>query len=205
MKRVLSGLLLIAFTLALRPLVGADEAALLAERQNMDERYKKMVAMVEDLLAAQATLQKRMGSLSDDLQNLREESLRSQGKWASRDDLKRLADRLADLEKRREEDRRVILEEIKKLANTPPAVLPEPSVPKKPRKPEPQVQDPAPIPEKGYEYEVKEGDTVAAIVAGYREKGVKTSVDQVLKANPALKPNKLKKGQKIFIPDPNLK
>jgi hypothetical protein len=205
MKRVLSGLLLIAFTLALRPLVGADEAALLAERQNMDERYKKMVAMVEDLLAAQATFQKRIGSLSDDLQNLREENLRSQGKWASRDDLKRLADRIADLEKRREEDRRVILEEIKKLANTPPPVLPEPSVPKKSRKPEPQVQDPTPIPEKGYEYEVKDGDTVAAIVAGYREKGVKTSVDQVLKANPSLKPNKLKKGQKIFIPDPNLK
>jgi len=38
---------------------------------------------------------------------------------------------------------------------------------------------------KGYEYIVKSGDTIAAIVAAYQQSGVKVTVNQVLKANPA--------------------
>ncbi len=66
--------------------------------------------------------------------------------------------------------------------------------------------DPEPAaPQKGYEYEVKSGDTIHAIVAAYQANGVKVSVNQVLKANPGLNPNKLRRGQKVFIPDPNAK
>jgi LysM repeat protein len=58
----------------------------------------------------------------------------------------------------------------------------------------------APV-EKGYEYTVQSGDTLSAIVQAYRDQGVKVTVDDVLKANPSLKPSSMRVGQKIFIPN----
>ena len=40
------------------------------------------------------------------------------------------------------------------------------------------------------------------IIAAYKEKGIKITVDQILKANPGLKADKLRVGQKIWIPSP---
>ena len=55
---------------------------------------------------------------------------------------------------------------------------------------------------KGYEYEVKAGDTLSLIVQAYRKQGVKVTSALVIKANPGLNPNRLFTGKKIFIPDP---
>jgi LysM repeat protein len=71
----------------------------------------------------------------------------------------------------------------------------------------PKVADePAPkvsnSPEKGFEHEVKSGQTLSAIIQAYRDQGVKVTLKQVLDANPTLKPERMKAGQKIFIPAP---
>ncbi|MCD6340109.1 MAG: LysM peptidoglycan-binding domain-containing protein [Verrucomicrobia bacterium] len=58
---------------------------------------------------------------------------------------------------------------------------------------------------KGYEYTVKPGDTLSAIVQAYRREKINVTIDAVLKANPGLDPRRLLPGQKIFIPDPDLK
>ena len=50
------------------------------------------------------------------------------------------------------------------------------------------------------EHKVQSGETVDAIVAAYRAKGVKVTLQQVLAANPGLKPETLKAGQTIIIP-----
>jgi len=60
-------------------------------------------------------------------------------------------------------------------------------------------------PQNGYEYAVKEGDTLGSIAKAYRAQGVKVTTTQILKANSGLDPNKLYVGKKIFIPDPNAK
>ena len=57
-------------------------------------------------------------------------------------------------------------------------------------------------PEKGFEHAVASGDTLSTIAQAYKEKGIKVTVDQILKANPGLVPEKMKVGQKIFIPAP---
>jgi len=57
-------------------------------------------------------------------------------------------------------------------------------------------------PEKGFEYVVQSGDRLDTIVQACREKGVKVTVSQILKANPGLKAERLKVGQKVFIPAP---
>ena len=60
--------------------------------------------------------------------------------------------------------------------------------------------------QKGYYYEVKAGDTLAAIAKAYRDQQhVKVTATQIQTANPGLNPNNMKVGQKIFIPDPNAK
>ncbi len=64
---------------------------------------------------------------------------------------------------------------------------------------------PPATPQKGYEYKVQAGDTIAAIAKAYRAQGVKVTTDDILKANPKVDPTKLYVGQKIFIPDPNAK
>jgi LysM repeat protein len=49
---------------------------------------------------------------------------------------------------------------------------------------------------------VKPGETLDAIALGCKEKNLKVTVAQILKANPGLKAERLKVGQKIFIPAP---
>ncbi len=50
---------------------------------------------------------------------------------------------------------------------------------------------------------MKSGDTLAAILAAYQQSGVKVSQSQVIKANAGLNPDRLKVGQKLFIPEPS--
>jgi LysM repeat protein len=52
------------------------------------------------------------------------------------------------------------------------------------------------------EYQVQSGDSLSAIAKAYRDKGVKVTVPQILAANPGLKPETMKAGQKIIIPAP---
>lgn len=171
--------------------------------QEYEERYKRLNAVVEELLASQATLQKRIAGLSDEIRALREEQGRNVNQYVRPEDLRKglekLAEKVREIDQKREDDRKLILEEIRKLASAP---VPEPPA----RKPKPEKEpDPVPVPagpQKGYEYQVKSGDTVAAIVTAYQQSGVKVTLSQVLKANPGLNPNRLKVGQKIFIPDP---
>ena len=59
--------------------------------------------------------------------------------------------------------------------------------------------DPA-TPQTGFEYKVQAGDSLSAIIKAFRAKGVKTSLTQVLKANPGLNANTLYVGKTIFIP-----
>jgi LysM repeat protein len=171
--------------------------------QEYEERFRRLNTTVEDLLGAQATLQKRIGALSDELRTVRDEQERAPNRYVRHDDLRKALDRLAEkireLDQKREDDKRLILDEIRKLAQAP---LPEPP-PRRAKDREPQPLAPAPGPMKGYEYVVKSGDTLVAIIAAYQQSGVKVTQAQVQKANPGLNPNRLGIGQKVFIPDPS--
>jgi Tfp pilus assembly protein FimV len=56
--------------------------------------------------------------------------------------------------------------------------------------------------EKGYEYIVQSGDTLTRIVKEYRDAGIKVSQKAIEEANPGVDWNRLKIGQKIWIPAP---
>jgi len=189
----------------LMPLARAQDVPGDAVRQEYEERFRRLSTKIDEVLGIQATLQRRLNDLASDLASLREEQVRVSSQTVRPDDLRKLADKIREVDQKREEDRRLILEEIRKLAQAP---IPEPAPRRETTRPkQPDTSEPteAATPQKGYEYVVKEGDTISDIVAAYQQNGVKVTVDAVLKANPNIKPKSMPVGQKLFIPDPQLK
>jgi LysM repeat protein len=195
MKRILIFVSLVVLTLS--NAFGQD-----ATQQQID----KLSGQIQDLLAAQERQTKQITALEKEISELREKVSAPQvSDSASREDLKNLAEKVQEIDKKRADDRQLILKEIKKLSDVAAGGGTTPS--HKPTiKPDDDSGPATPAtPQKGYYYTVQAGDTLAAIAKAYREQGVKVTTTQILKANPNLDANKLYTGKKIFIPDPNAK
>ena len=184
-------------------------AAARAERQDAEERYNRLNGAVEDLLKANVDLRRRVTELSEEVAKLRAENARansSASTYASQSDVQRLAHTLQELDEKRQADRKFILEEVQKLLKNLPTA-PGRSTPQHSKKDKKETETAEAKPEKGYEYEIQDRDTLSTIVAEYQKKGVKVTQAGVIKANPKVikDPNVLPVGKKIFIPDPALK
>jgi LysM repeat protein len=190
MKRIS---ILLAIFLAVPLFVRAQDAA-------TEEQLNKLRGELTALQASNVDLQKRLADVMKELQDVREQSAKPTGNYASAEDLKQLAEKVREVDRKRAEDRELILDEIKKLGKAIGSGGGR-TVKKPDDAPKGNTETPA-GPEKGYEYVVLSGDNLSTIVAEYRRQGVKVTVDQVLKANPGLKPENLKVNQKIFIPAP---
>lgn len=198
----------------------ASRAAAIAAQQEADERYRRLSASVDDLLSAQSVQQKRIAALADEIRQVREESLRNATKnltsYVTRDELKRLTEQLQEVDRRRQEDKELILKEIRKLAQAPPVVLPAESskstsanVTKPPKNEKTEPATKTPEEEKkltvGVDHVIKnQGETIGLIAEeynkAYKDEGKKTSVKLIKEANPTLNERKLYIGKKIFIP-----
>jgi LysM repeat protein len=170
-----------------------DAASAIASREEAEERYRRMASAIEDLQAGHAALRKRVLELEDTVAKLREELYRATNNAVTRADLAALADKIVELDKSREADKKLILDQLEKLG----ASLKNIKV----HTPPPPPKESA-VPEKGYEYVIQPGDTLSKIVKAYNDAGIKVTLKQVQDANPGLNPNALKVGQKIFIPAP---
>jgi LysM repeat protein len=171
-------------------------AAVRAQDAALEERVGKLTGYVQDLLAAQDAQRKQIEALSKEIDSLREKMNQSNPDVATQDDLRKLAEKLREVDEKRKDDVALISKEIESLGKAARTSKPAPR---------PDVSDTPPKPagnDKGYEYEVKTGDTLSAIVSAYRDQGIKITVDQILKANPGLKATNMKVGQKLFIPAP---
>jgi len=172
-----------------------------AEDAATEERLNKLNGLVQDLLEDKAHQRKQIESLSREIQNLREQVSKPTGNYASQDDLRTLARKVQEIDQKRVEDYERIVKKIERLGET--LANPPPGKKSKPKL-EP-VDNPGAggaTPEKGFEHTVASGDTLSTIAQAYKEKGIKVTVDQILKVNPGLVPEKMKVGQKIFIPAP---
>ena len=168
------------------------------------QQIDKLSGQIQDLLAAQGQLTKRLDAMDKEISDLREKINTPQvNDSASREDLKKLADAVQEIDKKRQADRDLILKTLQRelgktsggtSSHTPPAATTDDTPPAA-----------ADVPQKGYYYTVQSGDTIAAIAKAYHDQGVKVTTSQILKANPKVDPAKLFVGQKVFIPDPNTK
>jgi len=203
--------------------VAQDNAArIAAEREAAEERYKLLNSAVEGLVASQADQQRRIAALADELRSLRSENTRTDtSKFVTREELNRLVKAVEEIDRKREADKKLILDEfeelkkdLKKLFNASSTAPPSASG-KKPKNPPPtdkpadKATDKAPDAPAGSAQEgvwhiIEKDNSLWAIATAYNEEfkkqGKKTSVKLIEEANPGLKATSLKLGQKVFIP-----
>jgi LysM repeat protein len=194
MRMISVWLCILTLATAAVPRARAQDAATQAQ-------LDKISGEIQDVQDALAQQDKRITALEQKISDLQDKTSQPAGNdYASADDLKKLAEQVQEIDKKRQEDNEKILDAIAKLGG-------------KVRKPDiaqtPTTTDnnPGPTanpggPQQGYEYVIAPGNTLSAICKAYRAQGVKVSVDEILKANPGLDPSKLIVGKKIFIPAP---
>jgi LysM repeat protein len=173
-----------------------------------EERLNKLAGQIEDLRAAQEALSKEISRLNTQISHLREQLDRPTPNYASQDDLKRVADAVKEVDRKRMDDYEKIGTQLRALSKALSASGPAPGGRKPSAAATPERErdsggrDHGNAEEKGFEYTVKSGDSLSLIVQAYRDQNIKVTAEQVLKANPGLKPEKLRVGQKIWIPAP---
>lgn len=202
MKKLSFWLVLLGFAASLTAAPAQDTAT----QQQLD----KISGQIQDILDSQAQQNKRIDALETELAQLRDKvNTPVVNDYASREDLKNLADQLEQIDRKRKEDSEMIAKQIEALAKAPMVTpLPPPhSQPTASRPPENSGGDTKtpPVSDKGYYYLVKAGDTLGLIAKAYRDQGVKVTRAQIIAANPKMNPNVLIPGKKIFIPDASAK
>jgi vacuolar-type H+-ATPase subunit I/STV1 len=163
----------------------------------LEERVKQLNGYVQDLLEDKTHQKKQIEALAKEIQALREQQqTQPKTSYASQEDLRALAKQVQDIEDKRKTDREVILKEIENLGKASAG---------KPRPPKNNSGNSTPgdLPDKAIEHTIAAGDTLSTIAAAYsKEKGVKITTEQIRKANPGIKDDKLAPGKKILVPVP---
>jgi cell division protein FtsB len=182
-------------------------AADVAAKQGADERYERMAADIQALQAANDALQARLTALQQQIQDLRNQQSQAPANFSTPDDLKRLAEKIEEVDKKREEDKLAIAEEIRNSIAELKHTLAEGAPASRVTSPKPSTPAETTDNQKGFVYKVQEGDSLSAIVKAYnadfKSKGMKTiSLKQAMDANPQVDWNRLRVGQKIIIPQP---
>lgn len=194
MKRI--SCLLLTLSLSGSPVARAQDAA-------TEERLNKLTGQIEDLIAAQKEQKERLAALAREIGNVRDQLNKPTANYAAQEDLKQLADKVKEVDRKRIEDAEKIHAELLKLGKN----LSAPPVATRHAAPAKEIEtassEKSASPEKGFEYTIQKNDTLSVIVQAYREKNIKVTTDQILKANPGLNANRLRPGQKIFIPAPS--
>ena len=166
------------------------------------ERLNKLDGLVQDLLEDKANQKKQIAALEKEIQSLREQLSKPGGNFAGADDLKNLAEKIKEVDKRRVEDNERIVKKIDDLGKT----LSGAASGKKPKPTPPPANNSGTNTvstgsDKVFEHVIKANDTFDAIARAYnKEKGLKLTVERIQNANPGVDPTKLQVGQKIFIP-----
>jgi LysM repeat protein len=192
----------ISFFLALA-IIGAP-TFLRAQDAATEERLNKLTAQVQDLIEMQAAQGKRIDAVTKELQNLQQAQANKPAvDYASQEDLKQLAAKVQEVDRKRQDDNERILEELKKLGST----IRSGGARRPPVPDQGSANDGGSsrtnLAQKGFEYKIQSGDTLIAIAKAYSEaKAYKLTVKQILDNNPGLDERKLKPGQTIFIPAP---
>ena len=177
-------------------------AALRGQDAAVEERLNKLAGQLEDLQTARVKLDERIGELAREVSHLREQSAKPAGNFASQDELRKLAEQLQEIDRKRVADNEKIVKEIEKIVK---AGSGSRTVRKAEKNTAESVEKGASTGgggEKVFEYVIQSGDTLSTIALAYRERGIKITSDQIMKANPGLKPTSLQVGQKIYIPAP---
>lgn len=171
------------------------------ERALLHERLNRLSDQVQSLESRLTNYERELASVKTRL-----DQITATATGAAAAEVKRLQDQLASLDKARQQDRQVILDEVAKQLETIAKrsgknTAPTASHPTKPALPASGSSAPAqPAPasgdvEQGLEHVVKAGETISAIAKAYN-----VGAEVIMKANNIKDARTLQVGQKLFIP-----
>lgn len=151
----------------------------------------------EMLMKHLEALQQRCSALERELERTRQDQARAALNAATREDLKQVVESVNQMESRRESDRQLMIKGLKDLAKAAPS-----AAEKKPAA--------AAKPSEGavFTHTVEKGHTLSDIISAFnaefqKEGAGSVTLEQVIKENPGLNPNKIHVGQVLRIPAPS--
>ena len=165
----------------------AQDPVARARQQEVEEQQRRLNARLMALEEALQSIQQEMNTLRAEVRQVREQASRANNNDVQ-SSVRQLEEKIREVDRNRLKDQEAVLSVLKSIQRTA-STTPRPT------------PTPAP-PGKSYEYTIREGDTISAIVNSLKEQGLNLSVDSVLKANPKLDPKRLRPGSTIIIPVP---
>lgn len=199
-----AGMTATAFAQAPAPETAAREAA---AREEAEDRYRRMSARLEEVVANQALQQQQISALEKSLGDLRDQVVRANNNAVTPASLQGLGEQIRKVDETRASENRKItetLDELSRLVRSA-AVGPPPSHTPAPHLPTTATgTDSGGGSDKvdGFDYVVQKNDTLGGIVQAYRTQNIKVTSKSIMDANPTVKWDRLRVGQKIFIPKP---
>ena len=193
MKRLLFFGLFLGAACLLAPTSALAQGASLDTRA-LREDYRRLQSQLADLLEAHNALKIELSKLLNEVRQLRTKTATKNPAAVTRADLETLAKSVREIDRKRVQDKDLILKEMKSFLQSAPKGANPPAAP--------------PRSGKGFNHTVEAGETISAIIAAYNTKlksqGVKKRITlkSVLNANPNLNPRTMRIGQSLFIPDP---
>jgi len=186
--------------------VAQGNAAAVAAQEEAEERYRRLSAQVTSLRETQeyhhqqiAAIEKAVRDLSDQVAKLSNAVNSS----PHQESVRQLSDQIKKVDEARVAENKRIFDTIdemnrllKGLASAPP---PRPPSARAETRSGAGAANPN---EEGFEYVVQKGDTLSGIVQAYRQQNIKVTSKAVQEANPAVNWDRLRVGQKVFIPKP---
>jgi chromosome segregation ATPase len=173
----------------------------------LDERVQRLTATVEALEASLLNQKRQIAALTEEIQRLRDEAARAEARPAgpSHEDLQRLADKLAEVDRKRMADNGQVLAALAELRKLPPPAASPRAARAREREPEIRPALPALNADQAVEYVVEKGQSLSQIVASFnaeaKKQGYKTlTVDDVMRFNAITDARRLREGQKLQLP-----
>lgn len=194
----------------------AADAVTLAAQQEMQDNYKRLTATIEEYQTTQTALQKQISAHASEISKLRDEIARNNNDSSHKESIRLLGEQIRKVDEARIADNRRIQEALERLGETI-KKMPVGTPPRRPSAvsesgvggsgnaagkmggPRPSTNAAA---EEGFEYEVVSGDRPDKIAAKYQAENIKVTARDIINANKNVDWNKLKVGQKLFIPKP---
>ena len=193
MKRLLLLDLVLGVSLLVGPATIVAQGASL-ETRALREDYRRLQSQLADLLEAHNALKSELSKLRTEVRQLRTQAATKDPAAITRSDLEGLAKSIREVDRKRVQDKELILKEMQAFLRTGATGAKPPAA--------------APRSEKGFNHIVEGGQTISAIIAAYntklKEQGAnkRITLKSVLDSNPNLNPRTMQIGQSLFIPDP---
>lgn len=184
------------------------------------EEFRRLQGEIQDLRDANADSKRKISELTRKVESLQkalydsqEKQILKQGDFITRDDIKKVLDEIREVDNKRENDRKVILEAFEKLEKSLTSSTTRRQQRETPRggnSDTPKDPETRQIEGTFYPHKVQNGETFGHILEAYndaleKEGRRRIKYSEVKQANPKIDLNRIRVGQEILLPVPDKK